>query len=160
LTFNLIGAITFLPVLIIPILLPGQTLYQLRGIWLILSILGQGLAVLILFMGLFQTDPWQFFGLRQLIRPSGEGEQKLVVSGFYRCVRHPLYVAGLIFIWLIPMMTTSLLVLNLGLTLYIYIGSIFEERRLLIEHGSAYVAYRSEVPRLIPRLGHCLSKHS
>jgi protein-S-isoprenylcysteine O-methyltransferase Ste14 len=111
-------------------------------------------------MGLLQTDPWQFLGLRQLIHPSDEGDNELVVSGFYRCVRHPLYVAGLIFIWLVPIMTTSLLILNLGLTLYIYIGSIFEERRLIVEFGSAYLAYRNEVPRLVPRLGHCLSKHS
>lgn len=160
LIYNVIGLITLLPVLVIPGLLPGQTLYQLHGIWLVLAILGQAFAVLILFMGLFQTDPWQFLGLRQLIHPTGDGDQELVVSGFYRCVRHPLYVAGLIFIWLIPIMTTSLLVLNLGLTFYIYIGSIFEERRLLAEYGSIYLAYRNEVPRLVPRLGHCLSKHS
>ena len=160
LIYNVIGVITLLPVLIIPALLPGQTLYELRGVWLVLAILGQVFAVLVLFMGLFQTDPWKFLGLRQLIHPSGEGDQELVVSGFYRCVRHPLYVAGLIFIWLMPVMTTSLIILNLGLTLYIYIGSIFEERRLLVEYGTAYLTYRRYVPRLIPRIGHCLSKQT
>jgi protein-S-isoprenylcysteine O-methyltransferase Ste14 len=51
------------------------------------------------------------------------------------------------------MMTTSTLALFFGLTLYIYIGSIFEERRLIAEFGEAYREYQRSVPRLIPRPG-------
>ncbi len=65
-------------------------------------------------------------------------------------MRHPLYSAGLLFIWLTPIMTTSSLALTLGLTAYIYIGSIFEERRLVARFGQAYLDYRRAVPRLIP----------
>ncbi|OGO15259.1 MAG: hypothetical protein A2Z14_14565 [Chloroflexi bacterium RBG_16_48_8] len=96
-----------------------------------------------------------FIGLRQWIDQPKPEEKQLVVSGLYRSVRHPLYTAGLIFIWLIPSMTTSMLVLNLSLTLYIYIGSIFEERRLLVEFGTAYLEYQSNIPRLIPNLRKC-----
>jgi protein-S-isoprenylcysteine O-methyltransferase Ste14 len=78
-----------------------------------------------------------------------------VINGLYCHVRHPLYSAGLLFIWLSPLMTTSLLALNLGLTLYIIIGSIFEERRLVGQFGQAYVDYQRRVPRLIPRPGKC-----
>jgi protein-S-isoprenylcysteine O-methyltransferase Ste14 len=65
-------------------------------------------------------------------------------------VRHPLYTAGLIFIWLIPIMSSNLLALNVGITLYLYIGSIFEERKLLAEWGDEYRTYQRKVPRLIP----------
>jgi protein-S-isoprenylcysteine O-methyltransferase Ste14 len=158
LIFNAIGVLTLLPVLAIPTLLPGQTIYQLTGLWLILATLGQGLAVIILIIGLLQTDPWKFLGLRQLIDHSDEKEHKLVVNGLYRCVRHPLYTAGLLFIWLVPIMTTSLLVLNLGLTLYICIGSIFEEKRLQLEFGPSYLEYQEKIPWLIPNLRKCIAR--
>jgi protein-S-isoprenylcysteine O-methyltransferase Ste14 len=96
-----------------------------------------------------QTDPWHFLGLRQL----GDYNQEpdLQIGGLYRWVRHPLYTAGLAFIWLAPVMTTSLLALNFSLSIYIYIGSIFEERKLLRLYGQPYVEYQRSVPRLIPR---------
>jgi protein-S-isoprenylcysteine O-methyltransferase Ste14 len=160
LIFNVVGLLTLLPVMAIPLLLPGKNLYHLSGIWLVLATLGQVMAVLFLVYGVLQTDPWQFLGLRQLANRFGEDGQHLVVNGLYRCVRHPLYLAGMVFIWLFPFMTTSLLVLNLSLTMYIFIGSIFEERRLLAKFGPAYEAYRERVPRLLPNISHCLFHHS
>jgi protein-S-isoprenylcysteine O-methyltransferase Ste14 len=74
-----------------------------------------------------------------------------VTSGLYRWVRHPLYTLGLAFLWLTPVMTTSLLAFNVGMSVYAVIGSIFEERRLLAEFGTAYLEYRRRVPRLLPR---------
>ena len=157
LLYNGLGLLTFLPVLAIPILMPGQLLYQLTEVWMGMAILGQTLAVIVLIIGLKQTDPWNFLGMRQLLDGSSDQNQNLVVSGLYRCVRHPLYAAGLVFIWLTPVMTTSVLALILALTVYIIIGSSFEERRLQGEFGSAYQTYKGKVPRLIPRLGKCMN---
>lgn len=156
LLFNIIGLLTFIPVLAVPLLIPGEILYQLTGIWRVFSMIGQILAVIFLVMGLMQTDPWHFLGVKQLLDGFSDGDQKLVVGGLYRCVRHPLYAAGLVFIWLTPVMTSSVLTLILGLTLYIIVGSIFEERRLQGKFGSAYTAYKRKVPRLIPRLSKCI----
>jgi protein-S-isoprenylcysteine O-methyltransferase Ste14 len=74
------------------------------------------------------------------------------VKGLYRWVRHPLYTAGLLFLWLTPLMTTSILAFNLAMSAYIAIGSVFEERRLVTEFGPAYADYQRRVPRLIPGL--------
>jgi protein-S-isoprenylcysteine O-methyltransferase Ste14 len=65
-------------------------------------------------------------------------------------VRHPLYFFSLLFIWLNPQMTLASLLFNLLATLYFWVGSIYEERRLTAEFGEAYKAYRREVPRLLP----------
>jgi protein-S-isoprenylcysteine O-methyltransferase Ste14 len=65
-------------------------------------------------------------------------------------VRHPLYFFGLLFLWLTPVMTINLLTTYLLFTLYFYIGSFFEERRLRAEFGPAYRQYQQRVPRLIP----------
>jgi protein-S-isoprenylcysteine O-methyltransferase Ste14 len=152
LAFNLVALITLFPVLAVPALQPGPELYRIRAPWVALTIAGQGLALAALALGLLQTDPWHFLGLRQLVASESEAGPQLVVGGLYRWVRHPLYTAGLVFIWLTPWMTTSLLALNLALTVYIYVGSVFEERRLVAEFGQAYLDYAGRVPRLIPRL--------
>jgi protein-S-isoprenylcysteine O-methyltransferase Ste14 len=67
-------------------------------------------------------------------------------------VRHPIYTAGLLFIWLMPVMTWNLLALNLGLSVYIVAGAIFEERKLLMEFGPGYAEYKRKTPMLIPGL--------
>lgn len=152
LTYNLISVVTLLPVLALPALIPGDVIYQFTGIALALSMTGQLLAVFVLIIGVSQTGVLQFLGLRQVLSPGPELKSNLVIQGLYRWVRHPLYTAGLLFIWLVPLMTTSLLALNIGLSAYIYIGSIFEERRLVHEFGQSYEQYQREVPRLLPRV--------
>jgi protein-S-isoprenylcysteine O-methyltransferase Ste14 len=151
LAYNVVAVLTLLPVLAVPAVSPGSELYRVRPPWVALTLAGQGLALAALAFGLLQTDPWHFLGVRQLVENEGERPSRLVVSGLYRWVRHPLYTAGLVFIWLTPWMTTSVLALNLALTAYILIGSGFEERRLTVEFGPAYTDYVRRVPRLLPR---------
>jgi protein-S-isoprenylcysteine O-methyltransferase Ste14 len=153
--YNIVSILTFLPVLAIVVLQPGRTLYRIPAPYHFLALGLQSLAVMILILGLTHTDPWRFLGLRQLLQPKEDESKELVIHGLYRWVRHPLYTAGLLFIWLTPMMTTSILAMNLGLSAYLYIGSIFEERRLLNEFGTAYERYRRCVPRLIPLPWRC-----
>ena len=119
---------------------------------MILSFVGQSLAILVLILGLYQTGASQFLGFKQILSKTEGEETELIVKGLYRWVRHPLYSGGLLFIWLTPIMTTSILTLNIGLTVYIYIGSILEERRLKREFGAAYVQYQLDVPRIFPRI--------
>lgn len=150
LAFNLLGAITFVPVLVVVALFPGSNLYQIHFPWLLLSAAIQLSAVLLLLAALARTDGMRFLGLRQLTQerlPQAE----MTVSGPYRWVRHPLYTAGLLFIWAVPVMTSSILALNLALSLYLFIGSEFEERKLLSQWGDKYDHYRQRVPRMIPR---------
>jgi protein-S-isoprenylcysteine O-methyltransferase Ste14 len=149
LSFNIIGTVTLLPLLAFAVWQPGRPLYSVPPpfTWLLLG--GQAAALAVLGLGVLQTDAWHFLGLRQLMEPAGE-PSRLNTGGLYRYVRHPLYSAGFVFLWLTPVMTSTLFVLYLGLSLYLYIGSIFEERRLLLEFGSAYRAYQRQVPRLVP----------
>jgi methanethiol S-methyltransferase len=113
-------------------------------------------AVIFLYLGLRQTGITSFIGLRQLLLPEDMTPPRLVTGGLYRFVRHPLYTAGLVFIWLIPIMTWNLLALIIGLSAYIIIGAYFEERKLLLDFGDAYADYRRHTPMLIPgmRLHH------
>jgi protein-S-isoprenylcysteine O-methyltransferase Ste14 len=152
--YNLIGALTLLPVLAIPARQPGLLLYRAAWPWSGLMLAGQALALVIILVGLLQTGLAGFLGLRQLLEGEPEGPPRLRVTGLYRWVRHPLYTAGLALLWLSPLMTTSTLALFIGLSLYLYIGSLFEERRMIREFGQAYREYQRRVPRLLPRPWH------
>ena len=74
----------------------------------------------------------------------------MVTTGLYRYVRHPLYSAGLVFIWLTPEMSLNFLVLYISLTIYIVIGAYFEERKLIREFGKSYEDYQVKTPMLVP----------
>jgi protein-S-isoprenylcysteine O-methyltransferase Ste14 len=82
------------------------------------------------------------------------------VRGFYCYVRHPIYSFSLLLLWLTPAMTVNLLTVYVLTTLYFYVGSLHEERRLLAEFGEAYRDYQQQVPRLIPRPGRCYAPSS
>ena len=67
-------------------------------------------------------------------------------------VRHPLYTFSLLFLWLTPVMTRNLALLYGALTVYILIGAVFEERKLLRIFGQEYADYRGKTPFIIPYL--------
>jgi len=151
LAYNIFACISFLPVLVITAFTPDHDLYTIPFPWVIPVLAGQLLAVIALVIGFRQTDAWEFLGLRQL---SGKEKQpaQLTTSGLYCYVRHPLYTAGIIFIWLTPLMTVNVMAINLGLTVYILLGAYFEERKLSREFGAQYAAYQAATPMLIPCL--------
>ena len=150
LAYNMFSLLTFLPLLGLLAADPGATLYTIPAPWSYLALVGQLLAVVALGIGLLQTGLWTFLGFEQLLVDSPENESEMVTRGLYRWVRHPLYTAGLVFIWLTPVMTLNLLLLNLGLTIYLVIGTIYEERKLVREFGEEYNRYQKRVPMLIP----------
>lgn len=149
--YNVFSALSFLPIFWLMTVLPDHVIYQVPPPWLYLMLTGQLVAVLLLILGVLQTDSLSFIGLRQLFEGT-VGSSKLVVRGLYRWVRHPLYTAGLVFIWLTPVMSQNSLVVFIAATAYILMGANFEERKLVREFGAAYEAYRSITPMLIPGL--------
>ncbi|HZW03265.1 MAG TPA: isoprenylcysteine carboxylmethyltransferase family protein [Anaerolineaceae bacterium] len=149
--FALQAGLTFLPALALAWRLPDRRLWAIPMPWLAVTMLVQGLAVLGLLAGVAQTGAGRFVGLEQALDPdSANRPPQLVASGFYRWVRHPLYLFGILLIWLLPVMSANLLALNLGVTAYLVLGTIPEERKLRQELGPPYEAYRRRTPWLVP----------
>jgi protein-S-isoprenylcysteine O-methyltransferase Ste14 len=73
-----------------------------------------------------------------------------LMLGPYRYVRHPLMACLLVMFWAQPVMTPTLALLSGGLTAYVAVGLVLEERDLLRRFGPAYAAYRRRVPALVP----------
>ena len=151
LSYNVVAVLTLLLVMAFPARYPGLTLYQIPSPLVLITTAVQMLAILVIALTVLKTGAANFLGVRQLFDPEGSGAARLQVTGFYRWIRHPLYTAALIFIWLSPVMTSSTMALYLGFTLYIVIGSRFEERQLAAEFGQPYLDYRQRVPALIPQ---------
>lgn len=96
-------------------------------------------------------DSLSFFGIRQImsfgkkVNPPGG----LKRDGLLGVVRHPMYFALIVYLWC-QVFTMADIIVNIVLTIYVIMGTIIEEKKLILEFGDAYVKYQKEVPMLIP----------
>lgn len=148
LAYNVFAVLTFLPILILLLLVPDRILYRVPAPWSALMTAGQVFFALCLLAAVLQFGILYFIGLRQLAETPGD--RRLVTTGLYGFVRHPFYTFFLLLLWLTPLVTANLLVVYLALTIYIQIGIYFEERKLLREFGDQYAEYRASTPTLFP----------
>ncbi len=103
----------------------------------------------------FVINHFELFGLQQVwnaFRGKTTPQVPFVLRLVYRVHRHPLMVGVLIGLWSKPTMTVGHLVMALGFTTYIFLGTRIEERTLIGLHGQSYEDYRRRVPGFLPRL--------
>lgn len=145
-----------LPILLLAALLPDRAIYTIPAPWVYFTLVIQAAAVVGVTAAVMHTGAMRFLGVRQLFaRPQDQHDsqpERLVVSGLYRRVRHPIYTFSLVVLWLMPLMSWNILALNLAFSAYMLIGSVFEENKLVEQFGKAYEDYRRRTPRIIPRL--------
>jgi methanethiol S-methyltransferase len=148
LVFNATAIVTLIPVLVILAGNMGAVVFIAPMPWAAVLVVIQLVALILLGVSFLTTDPIHFIGIRQL---SGhDPKPRLVTSGAYGIVRHPLFSTALLALWCFPILTTGTLAFDIAATIYILIGSEREERRLIGEFGEDYVRYRRRVARLIP----------
>lgn len=100
----------------------------------------------------FDYDALSFFGIRQIMNFGREKDAvhpEIKRKGLLGIIRHPMYFALIIFLWC-RIFTLTDLIVNSVLTIYVIIGTILEERKLIMEFGESYTRYQLEVPMLIP----------
>jgi protein-S-isoprenylcysteine O-methyltransferase Ste14 len=130
--------------------LPGEPLWRLPPAFVIVP-LAAGLGLVLVNLG---HDHAGLFGLRQAWRPGHEEPpERLIVTGPYRWVRHPLMLCLLVFLWAQPVMRPEQALLAGGLSLYVVVGVALEERDLVRRFHPAYDEYRRRVPALLPWRG-------
>lgn len=95
-------------------------------------------------------DPFGLRPIRARLRGKEPRGWPFAVRGPYRWVRHPQYFLVLVLIWSYPDLTADRLLFNVILTVWIVIGTILEERDLVLEFGSDYLTYQRHVPMLLP----------
>lgn len=148
--FNVIAVLTLIPVLWLVYGVESAWLWRWQGK---LGLLINGLALFSLAFFFISTrayDMGEFLGTRQLREQVPDEHQNFTLSSCHRFVRHPWYAIGLVLIWTRDM-NEALLVSALALTAYFVIGSMLEERKLVVRYGESYLIYMRKVPALVPR---------
>lgn len=150
--FSLIAVITILPLVYLLYRNPGPFLYIVPSPWRWLMVGGQLIAALVAPRALLDA-PHRFRIHKQLAGPDTVEAGHLDIKGIYRWVRDPFLLSGLVIMWLTPFMTTNLLVIYILTTIYLYLGSLHWETRLVAQFGDEYREYQKRVHRIIPRRG-------
>jgi len=111
----------------------------------------------IILAALTQYDLGIFGGLTQLRRGSNSSndEESLHVTGLHRYVRHPLYLGAYCYLWGGAADEFGLQTALWG-SLYLFVGTWFEERKLISLYGRHYVEYREKVPAILPIRGRAI----
>lgn len=131
-----------------PFALPGELQRTLLAVY--------AAGWLLMVLGLRGYDVDRLMGTRQVrdFRDGAEApeDEPLRVDGLHRYVRHPLYTGGFFILWGRVTGETELAT-AVWASLYLLVGTWFEERRLLRLYGAEYAEYRRRVPAFIPWRG-------
>jgi methanethiol S-methyltransferase len=100
----------------------------------------------------------EFIGVSQVIRwknkeyNENDLDEKLTlrIEGPYKYSRHPLYFFIIAYLLFRPAMDLFYFVFFICISSYFYIGSIYEEKKLIETFGNEYRQYMKSVPRIIP----------
>jgi len=149
--FNLFALIFLLPIIYIYFNLASEPLFisftalQILGVLLSIT----GLYVLVNSFKNYRTD--EFIGTYQLKNKHDFHPTYLNRSGWNNIVRHPLYFGTILLVSGVFIFdpTIKLSLISLIIILYIYIGTIWEEKKLMVEFDE-YKQYKEEVSMLIP----------
>ena len=101
----------------------------------------------------FNYDSLSFFGIRQILNfKKAKGidvSTDIRKNGLLGIIRHPMYLALIIYLWCQTFRMMDIII-NAVLTVYVVIGTMLEEKKLVLEYGDTYIKYQREVPMLIP----------
>jgi len=99
----------------------------------------------------------EFLGLDQIKRffekrytTELDEEFTLRIEGPYRYSRHPVYFFSITFLLFRPIMDLFYLTFFICIVAYFYIGSYYEEKKLVRQFGEIYENYKKEVPAIFP----------
>lgn len=156
LTYNIVAAVKITTVLYIgtvflntnrfPLLESKAAIIAASGLHL--------LGYIVLALALIVYDLGRFSGVTQILtgeRVSSSTNEPLQRRFLNKWVRHPLYTGAFLILWGGATSSLGLWTAVLG-TLYLLIGTSFEERKLRNIYGEEYRLYQKEVPRYFPSL--------
>ncbi|MBL8221800.1 MAG: hypothetical protein JNL62_21365 [Bryobacterales bacterium] len=150
--FNAVAILTLIPVLWYSHSLQQEAIFRWEGVWLAPKYLLQACAILLVIAGGRHYSLGQFAGISQLRGPSSGGLAAggaIDSTGVLGLVRHPWYTAVVLLLWT-GNMDMAALTGNSVLTVYIVVGTLLEERKLVHEFGDAYRNYQRRVSMFVP----------
>jgi methanethiol S-methyltransferase len=149
LIYNLIAFVLLVALLWYQHTLPANRFWGFDGLVDILSGILELGGLIIIFMALRGYDLREFSGLKSSAKSS---VNEFRSGGLLRYVRHPLYTGTILLVWgmFLEEASMRILIMTVCVTAYIFIGIVYEERKLVAEFGEKYLEYRRRVPMLFP----------
>ena len=137
---------------------PDVTLYDLQNPYDFLILIPQFLGLIGFFWSFNYLCASEIIGLGQIKRwlkneydvDDLDEKTTLNIRGPFKFVRHPVYFFSILFLISRPTMDLFYLITFICAVIYFYIGSIYEERKLVEQYGDLYTQYQSLVPRILP----------
>ena len=148
LLFNAIAVVSLIPGFFIAKTLVTNSHSTPSTLLFYLGIVMAVAGLLIVLFALKNYDILEFTGLGK-----ANPNEKLRITGLNRYVRHPLYTGVFLVVWgiFIATMQMKFLIIAVVTTIYIYIGTKLEERKLLEVFGEDYVRYKEKIGMFFPR---------
>lgn len=153
--YNFLAVATLLPLIAYGNTLKGEPVLSWSGALVIVQVLLFLLALVLFAAGAMKYDLGQFTGTAQVRSGISStiltGNGRLDVSGIHQVTRHPWYFGGLLILWSYqPGIDLQSLLTNIVLSVYLIIGAMLEEKKLLLLFGEEYRRYKKDVSMFFP----------
>jgi protein-S-isoprenylcysteine O-methyltransferase Ste14 len=153
--YNLLSVLLFVMLVFYQFSLPQELLVSQNIMLEMLGAIVFLLGLVVLYIAFSSFNKREFIGLEQLDeikQPAIIVEKKLVKTGLYGYVRHPLYFGVILMLFgaVLFLPNVPMLLFVMVSLVYLPIGVTLEERKLVAEFGVQYQAYQREVKMLFP----------
>lgn len=165
--YNILAFATLMPLVVATHLQESVELFRWQGYWQLPRLLLLAAAFFLFWDGSRHYRMDVFLGItqvrekRQNVSLAGDGS--FSQQGSLGLCRHPWYLGALLLLWTaLPGYHLATVLAAAVLSLYLVVGAMFEERRLLSEYGEKYRVYQQAVSMLIPMkwMRGCLKKRN
>jgi protein-S-isoprenylcysteine O-methyltransferase Ste14 len=151
--YNTVAVATLIPVILYSVKIQDQMFYIWDGYLYYIKWFVRTVGLLLFVAGIRHYSMLQFLGIKQitdgskhnLMNLSGE----LDATGILGMLRHPFYSGVILLFWARDLDNTRLII-NTIVTVYVIIGTLLEERKLIIEFDEKYREYQQKVSMFVP----------
>ena len=151
--YNIFSILFLVPVVIYSYSIMEKPFFTWHGYYLSIRYLMLLGGLWIFYAGSRHYNMRTFLGINQIHEGVNHGlintSGKIEKGGIMGVVRHPFYSGSFLLIWAGNLDTTRLII-NIILSLYLVVGTVLEEQKLLAEFGDVYRNYQKEVSMLFP----------
>ncbi|MCP3892897.1 MAG: DUF1295 domain-containing protein [Desulfobulbaceae bacterium] len=153
--YNLISLVTLIPLVILSRIAGGEVVLLWDGWGNVFRLFLLFCTFALFYGGAQRYDLLSFLGVSQM----RTGEEQLLLSedvhfydtGVFGMTRHPWYLGSLCLIWsALPAYPAKSFAVASILSIYLIVGTMLEERKIMSLYGDLYGEYRAKVSMLFP----------
>jgi methanethiol S-methyltransferase len=151
--YNTVAVVTLLPLVYYSISIEGAPIFRWQGPLVIAKYLLAVTSLYLFIAGARHYRMSQFLGIHQI--KTGQADRTLSehdtfdTTGILSLIRHPWYISAIMIVWARDISLSTLLN-NIVICAYFVIGTILEERKLVLQFGDKYRDYQKNVSMFFP----------